>query len=79
MKLTKDIQESEFLALELEQKIYKDLCKEIRSASTIISLVAKKIAYIDVIANFAHISKTNNYVKPKLEEKIKIIEIPIKT
>ncbi|MEL0124363.1 MAG: hypothetical protein VW827_01710 [Alphaproteobacteria bacterium] len=75
MKLTKDIQESEFLALELEQKIYKDLCKEIRSASTIISLVAKKIAYIDVIANFAHISKTNNYVKPKLEEKIKIIEI----
>ena len=75
LKLTKDIQESEFLALELEQKIYKDLCKEIRSASTIISLVAKKIAYIDVIANFAHISKTNNYVKPKLEEKIKIIEI----
>ena len=40
-----------------------------------IGVFSEKIGYIDVISNFSYISKLNNYAKPDIEEKIKIIEI----
>ena len=74
-KLTSEIQISESKAIDLEYKIYNDLCEKVRVMANKIGVFSEKIGYIDVISNFSYISKLNNYARPDIEEKIKIIEI----
>ena len=75
VKISKHINESEQIALELEKKIYLDLCREISNFSDTIDVFSNKIAFIDVITNFAYLAILNHYTKPTLEKKIKVIEI----
>jgi len=75
VKISKQINEAEQEALELEKKIYLNLCKEIQKFSNTIDVFSNKIAFIDVITNFAYLAIVNRYIKPTLEKKIKVIEI----
>ena len=75
VKISKQINESEQEALELEKRIYFNLCEQIQKFSNTIDIFSNKIAFIDVITNFAYLAIVNNYIKPTLEKKIKVIEI----
>lgn len=52
----------------LEYEIFKEISRNLKENKDFISQLAEKLAFLDVITNFAHISIKNNYVRPKLIE-----------
>jgi len=62
--------ESESNALEIE--MYKEICKKIINETENLNSVSKKIAFLDVISNFANLSEKRGYTRPKISKEIKI-------
>ena len=62
--------ESESNALEIE--MYKEICKKIVNETENLNSVSKKIAFLDVISNFANLSEKRGYTRPKISKEIKI-------
>ena len=62
--------ESESNALEIE--MYKEICKKIIYETENLNSVSKKIAFLDVISNFANLSEKRGYTRPKISKEIKI-------
>jgi len=53
--------------LEIERRIFLELRRQILSASTRIRATAETIAEIDLLACFAHLAATRNYVQPEID------------
>ena len=62
--------ESESNALEIE--MYEEICKKITDETENLNSVSKKIAFLDVISNFANLSEKRGYTRPKISKEIKI-------
>ncbi len=59
----------------LESSIFMKIIEDIKEYTKRLQELAKKIAQLDVILNFAHVSINNNYCKPKLfEENVMIVK-----
>ncbi|MDR3258344.1 MAG: DNA mismatch repair protein MutS [Fusobacteriaceae bacterium] len=54
---------------DLEYQIFKQLTNEIKEYKNILQELAYKIAYLDVISDFAHIAIKNSYIKPDLNDR----------
>lgn len=54
--------------VELEYMILKNLSEKIKEKKKEISVLADKVAYIDVICSFSHVSVENNYTMPKFND-----------
>ena len=52
----------------LEYNIFKELTDEIKKYKNILQDLSYKIAYLDIVSNFAYIAIQNNYTKPKIHE-----------
>lgn len=53
---------------DIEYKIFNDLVKKMANYFEDIQMVAKEIAKLDVLLNFAQVSRENNYVLPVYDE-----------
>ena len=58
--------------IELEAKLYDDLINSLKKSISIYLNNAKLLATIDCFLSFAIVSKTNNYIKPKITDDNKI-------
>ncbi len=67
-KASDEIQNAEQDSIILEKNLYLELCNKINELSSDLSLISKKISFIDVITNFSSIALSKNYSKPKLVE-----------
>lgn len=56
-------------SLNLEYEIFQDIRNSVKKEIVRIQDVSKQIAMIDVLSNFALISKNNNFIKPELNTK----------
>tara|TARA_X000000950_G_scaffold271738_1_gene353366 strand:- start:71197 stop:73875 length:2679 start_codon:yes stop_codon:yes gene_type:complete len=74
--LSFEIEKAESDSVKLEKELYFNLCKEILKNFSKLNSMSKLIAFVDVLNNFAHISKERNYVRPKfsLKKKLDIID-----
>lgn len=54
--------------VELEYMILKNLSEKIKEKKNEINVLADKVAYIDVICSFSHVSVENNYTMPKFND-----------
>lgn len=54
--------------VELEYMVLKNLSEKIKEKKKEISVLADKVAYIDVICSFSHVSVENNYTMPKFND-----------
>lgn len=52
----------------LEYELFKEISDEIRGKIEIFSELSKKIAFTDIISNFAHIAVKHSYVKPEISD-----------
>ncbi|MDR1834601.1 MAG: DNA mismatch repair protein MutS [Fusobacteriaceae bacterium] len=52
----------------LEYQLFKELSGEIRTYRELLQDLAWRIAYLDVICDFAHVAVKNNYVRPEIHE-----------
>ena len=52
----------------LEYYLFKEIVGEIKNYTEMLQELSNKIAYLDVISNFAYIAIKNNYVKPEILE-----------
>lgn len=52
----------------LEYELFKEISDEIRGKIEIFSELSKKIAFTDIISNFAHIAVKYSYVKPEISD-----------
>lgn len=59
----------------LEYELFKELTSYIKEKITLFNKLSEKIAFVDIISNFAHIATKNSYVKPVIteDEKLEII------
>ena len=55
-------------ALEIEKGIFADLCRSVMSSSREISQTAKALAEIDVSSAMAEIARSQNWVRPKVDQ-----------
>ena len=60
------------LVSELERKIFNDVCDFIISRSSLILYSSEILSKLDVLSNFATIAIENNYIKPKIDNSIKL-------
>jgi DNA mismatch repair protein MutS len=51
---------------ELEEKLYKEIVREVLKYQDEIFHAVKVLAFLDIHTNFAHISLTRNYIKPEI-------------
>jgi len=58
--------------LKLESEIFSQLIEDVLPNIEDIVFNAKRIAYLDVIHGLAHVSKINNYSKPKISDGLQI-------
>ncbi len=65
-KISQEIESSEEESIILEQKIYDNICFKIIELTDDLSTLTYKIAFIDVITNFATLAELRKYVKPDL-------------
>ena len=65
-KISHEIESSVDESIELELKIYEEICLTILEGSDDLSILTEKMAFVDVISNFAHLAELRNYIKPKL-------------
>tara|TARA_B100000524_G_scaffold240414_1_gene128400 strand:- start:8422 stop:11115 length:2694 start_codon:yes stop_codon:yes gene_type:complete len=63
-KISLEIEQSEIKAIELEKEIYFKICKKILENNALINRTSNNIAYIDVMNNYAFISRQRNYIRP---------------
>ena len=61
---------------ELEYYLFKEISKNIKEQKTLLSKLAEKLAYLDVIVSFATVAVENDYVKPEIDNdfSIRIVE-----
>ncbi|MGL4977760.1 MAG: DNA mismatch repair protein MutS [Cetobacterium sp.] len=50
----------------LEYMLFKEISEEVKKYRKVLHDLAYKIAYLDVISNFAHMATKNGYVKPEI-------------
>lgn len=50
----------------LEYMLFKDISEEVKAYRKVLHELAYKIAYLDVVSNFAYIATKNGYVKPEI-------------
>jgi DNA mismatch repair protein MutS len=55
--------------VELEYKLFQDICQTISSQTKDIQTAARKIAVLDVICSLAKVAANNNYVMPEFVDK----------
>lgn len=75
-KTSREIEESAFEAIELEKKLYDNLCEKVLDHHGLIMKSSELVSYIDVMSNYAFLSKKRNYVRPIFSEErtLEIIE-----
>ena len=66
---------SQELALKLELTIFNKIKEQLKELVPFIQAVANDVAFLDVIASFSTVSQSNQYVKPKISNKIKHIKL----
>ena len=71
-KISLDIENSESESVELEMKIYENICRQIGDESDCINLISHTVSFIDVISNFAILSLERKYTKPNLVQAVSI-------
>ncbi len=69
-----EIENSDSESIALEMEMYKELCEKITKETENLNSVSKKIAFLDVICNFANLSESRGYTRPKISKE-KIIDI----
>ncbi|MGL5355650.1 MAG: DNA mismatch repair protein MutS [Cetobacterium sp.] len=52
----------------LEYILFKEVSEKVKEYRVILHKLAYKIAYLDVISNFAYVGTKNNYIKPEITE-----------
>ncbi|MDO4690704.1 MAG: DNA mismatch repair protein MutS [Fusobacterium sp.] len=52
----------------LEYELFKEISNEIKNKIEIFSNLSKRISFVDIISNFAHIATKHSYVKPEISE-----------
>ena len=68
LKASIEIQNAQEDAILLEKKLYSQICNDINKSSQDVYVISKKIAFIDVITNFANLAIIKNFTKPNLIE-----------
>jgi DNA mismatch repair protein MutS len=54
--------------LEVEQRIFKEICAQIAAVAERLLATSRRLAYLDVIASLAEVALLNNYVRPVLSD-----------
>ena len=54
--------------LEVEQRIFKEVCAQISAAAERVLTTSRALAYLDVVAALAEVALANNYVRPRLTD-----------
>lgn len=59
----------------LEYELFKELTSYIKEKIILFNKLSEKIAFVDIVSNFAHIATKNSYIKPIIteEDKLEII------
>ena len=60
---------------DLEYYLFKEISEQVKDERNILTNLAEKLAYLDVIVSFATIAIENDYVKPEMLENSDILEI----
>lgn len=60
---------------DLEYYLFKEISAQVKDERNILTNLAEKLAYLDVIVSFATIAIENDYVKPEMLENSDILEI----
>ena len=60
---------------DLEYYLFKEISVQVKDERNILTNLAEKLAYLDVIVSFATIAIENDYVKPEMLENSDILEI----
>ena len=60
---------------DLEYYLFKEISAQVKDERNILTSLAEKLAYLDVIVSFATIAIENDYVKPEMLENSDILEI----
>ena len=60
---------------DLEYYLFKEISSQVKDERNILTNLAEKLAYLDVIVSFATIAIENDYVKPEMSENSDILEI----
>ncbi len=60
---------------DLEYYLFKEISAQVKDERNILTNLAEKLAYLDVIVSFATIAIENDYVKPEMSENSDILEI----
>ncbi len=68
-----DLQEADQAAIDLELKIYNSIREKIRQNLRSLQILVAILSELDVITNFAFISKTYNYSRPNVSENYDIV------
>lgn len=73
--ITPDLKEYESLVLnaeerqlEVEIRIFKEVCAQIAAAAERLLTTARSLAYLDVVASLAEVARQNNYSRPTLSD-----------
>ena len=53
---------------DLEYYLFKEISAQVKDERNILTNLAEKLAYLDVIVSFATIAIENDYVKPEMSE-----------
>lgn len=60
---------------DLEYYLFKEISEQVKDERNILTNLAEKLAYLDVIVSFATIAIENDYVKPEMLENSDVLEI----
>ena len=60
---------------DLEYYLFKEISAQVKDERNILTNLAEKLAYLDVIVSFATIAIENDYVKPEMSENSDVLEI----
>lgn len=60
---------------DLEYYLFKEISAQVKDERNILTSLAEKLAYLDVIVSFATIAIENDYVKPEMLENSDVLEI----
>lgn len=60
---------------DLEYYLFKEISTQVKDERNILTNLAEKLAYLDVIVSFATIAIENDYVKPEMLENSDVLEI----
>jgi DNA mismatch repair protein MutS len=67
-RLAVEIEEAKVAVIELEGRLFNELCVELKLNIQLFQAVAMRCAQLDVMVNFAHLALTNNYCRPEIGE-----------